>query len=196
MKDRLKRFIEENRDAFDDTDPSPELPDRILGAIGQQKQSPIRRVPWAYMAAATLATGLGLAIATRILTDTDKDPPGQGTAGIHITKTEEAVQTDSSLRRIDPVRALQLEAISREAMARQSELESLRKDDPALYQRFLRDLAHLDSNYLSLREMLDRMPNQQQVMQAMEENLRMRLWMLERQGQLIREAKTSKQPKS
>jgi hypothetical protein len=81
-------------------------------------------------------------------------------------------------------------------MARQSELDSLRKDDPALYQRFLSDLALLDSNYRSLREMLDRMPNQQQVMQAMEENLRMRLWMLERQGHLIREAKASKQPKS
>jgi hypothetical protein len=196
MKDHLKRFIEENRDAFEDAEPSPDLPERILAARAQQRQTPIRRMPWAYMAAATLATGLGLAIATRMLIDSDKEPSGQGTVGIHITKAEETVQSDSSLRQIDPARARQLEAISREAMARQSELESLRKDDPALYQRFLTDLAHLDSNYRSLREMLDRMPNQQQVMQAMEDNLRMRLWMLERQGHLIREAKASKQPKS
>ena len=196
MKDHLKRFIEENRDAFDDAEPSPDLPERILAARVQQRQTPIRRVPWAYMAAATLATGLGLAIATRNMIDTDKDSPGLRTTGNPMTKTEGTVPADSSLRLIDSARALQLEAISREAMARQSELESLRKDDPALYQRFLTDLAHLDSNYRSLREMLDRMPNQQQVMQAMEDNLRTRLWMLERQGQLIREAGASIQPKS
>jgi hypothetical protein len=44
--------------------------------------------------------------------------------------------------------------------------------------------------------MLDRMPNQRQVLQAMEENLRTRLWMLERQGQLTREARESKKSKS
>lgn len=113
-----------------------------------------------------------------------------------MTKTEGTVPADSSLRLIDSARALQLEAISREAMARQSELESLRKDDPELYRRFLKDLALLDSNYRALRDMLDRMPNQRQVLQAMEENLRTRLWMLERQGQLTREARESKKSKS
>lgn len=113
-----------------------------------------------------------------------------------MSMAEGTAPADTSLRQIDPARALQLEAISREAMARQSELESLRKDDPELYQRFLRDLALLDSHYRSLREMLDRMPNQQQVMQAMEENLRTRLWMLERQGQLTREARELKKSKS
>ncbi|NDC77908.1 MAG: hypothetical protein EBZ67_08565, partial [Chitinophagia bacterium] len=187
---------EEHREEFDDREPSRELPDRILAALGPQGQSAIRRMPWMPMAAATLATGLLLAIATRNMIDTDKDSPGLRTTGNPMTKTAGTVPADSSLRLIDSARALQLEAISREAMARQSELESLRKDDPALYQRFLNDLAHLDSNYRSLREMLDRMPNQRQVLQAMEENLRTRLWMLERQGQLTREARESKKSKS
>lgn len=196
MNDKLKRFIEEHREEFDDREPSTELPDRILAARGPQGQSAIRRMPWIPMAAATLATGLLLAIATRNMIDTDKDSPGLRTTGNPMTKAAGTVPADSSLRLIDSARALQLEAISREAMARQSELESLRKDDPALYQRFLNDLAHLDSNYRSLREMLDRMPNQRQVLQAMEENLRTRLWMLERQGQLTREARESKKSKS
>jgi len=196
MNDKLKRFIEEHREEFDDREPSTELPNRILAACGETRQSAIRRMPWIPMAAATLGTGLLLAIATRNMIDTDKDSPRQRTTENPMTKTEGTVPADSSLRLIDSARALQLEAISREAMARQSELESLRKDDPELYQRFLNDLAHLDSNYRSLREMLDRMPNQRQVLQAMEENLRTRLWMLERQGQLTREARESKKSKS
>jgi hypothetical protein len=196
MNDKLKRFIEEHREEFDDREPSTELPNRILAACGETRQSAIRRMPWIPMAAATLGTGLLLAIATRNMIDTDKDSPRQRTTGNPMTKTEGTVPADSSLRLIDSARALQLEAISREAMARQSELESLRKDDPELYRRFLKDLALLDSNYRALRDMLDRMPNQRQVLQAMEENLRTRLWMLERQGQLTREARESKKSKS
>jgi len=196
MNDKLKRFIEEHREEFDDREPTTELPDRILAARDQQGQSVVRRLPWTSMVAATLAAFLLLAIAIRYLIGKENHPPERLTGGEPMTKAEPKIRTDSALLQIDSARALQLEAISREAMARQSELESLRKDDPELYQRFLNDLAHLDSNYRSLREMLDRMPNQRQVLQAMEENLRMRLWMLERQGHLIREAKASKQPKS
>jgi len=196
MKDPLKAFIDHHRDAFDDSTPSPELPDKIIAARKHEVRRTIRNRAWTVMAAATLAAGLLLTIARLHPTGQDIPSPESLTGGEDLTKAAGQAAADSSLREIDLERALQLEVISQQATARLSELETLRKDNPGLYRRFLQDLARLDSHYLALRDMLERMPNQRQVMQAMEENLRTRLRLLERQGQLIRESKGWNKPRS
>lgn len=199
MKDRIERFINDHRDAFDDMEPSPDLPDRILAANDAAVGQKVRRIPRAALVAATLGSGLLLTLALQLLHNTGADL-GTRLTGVHrkrgIDRKADEVPSDTALRLIDPVHARQLEAISREAMTRQSELETLQKDDPALYRRFLDDLALLDSNYRYLRSMLDSMPNQRQVMQAMEENLRTRLMMLEKQGRVFRDTKQSDKSRS
>lgn len=199
MKDRIERFIEDHRDAFDDMEPAPDLPDRILAAKDAAIGQKARRIPRAALVAATLATGLLLATALQFLEHRGANlgtSPADMDRKTGMYKNPDELNTDTALRLIDPVHARQLEAISREAMTRQSELEPLQKDDPALYRRFLDDLALLDSNYRYLRSMLDSMPNQRQVMQAMEENLRTRLLMLEKQGRAIRNPKQSVKSRS
>jgi hypothetical protein len=199
MKDRIEQYISAHRDAFDDMEPSPDLPDRILAAKAGTVGQKARRIPRTARVAATLAAGLLLALGLRVLHHNGADlgtsltGMDRKTAMDHKTAMEDS---DTALRLIDPVQAMQLEAISREAMTRQSELQTLQKDDPELYRRFLHDLALLDSNYRYLRSMLDQMPNQRQVMQAMEENLRTRLMMLEKQGRALRNPKQPVKSKS
>jgi len=198
MKDRIEQYISAHRDAFDDMQPAPDLPDRILAARAAAGQK-AWRIPRTARVAATLAAVLLLAMALRFLHHNGADL-GTSLTGVdrrtEMDKKTGMQDADTALRLIDPVHAMQLEAISREAMTRQSELQTLQKDDPELYRRFLHDLALLDSNYRYLRSLLDSMPNQRQVMQAMEENLRTRLMMLEKQGRALRHVKQTDKPRS
>jgi CHASE3 domain sensor protein len=106
------------------------------------------------------------------------------------------MQPDPLLQGIDPGSAREMQRMATEASVRESGLALLRKDDPELYQRFLTDLSELDSVYQSLREMLTRTPNHQQLIEAMEENLQMRLLLLERQHDIIQDIKRNKKPRS
>ena len=102
------------------------------------------------------------------------------------------MQPDPLIQRIDPGSAREMQRMAREASQRESGLDLLKKDDPALYHRFLNDLAELDSGYNSLRKMLTQTPNHQQLIEAMETNLLIRLQLLERQNQVIQDIEKNK----
>ncbi len=193
MKDPLKRFIEQHRDDFDIETPDESLRERLAGKINiQGSKTPFKRMPgWMNYAAAACGLVFISYIALKI---TGTIP--QKTETINITQSARQLQPDPLLQGIDPGSAREMQRMVHEASQRESGLALLQKDDPALYRRFLSDLAELDSVYHSLREMLTRTPNHQQLIEAMEENLQMRLLLLERQNQIIQDIKRNKKPRS
>lgn len=193
MKDPLKTFIEEHRDDFDTESPNPALLEQTVAGLRRSSaKSPRIRLPFLtgmVAAACTLAFVSYLA-----LRDTGAGPRPDG-AWVRGNPGQE-VEADALLQRIDSGSARALQIMAREASQRESGLALLRKDDPALYQRFLSDLAELDSVYNSLREMLTRTPNHRQLIEAMEINLQMRLQLLERQHDIIQDIKRNNKPRS
>jgi hypothetical protein len=189
MKDPLKTFIEQHREAFDTEIPDNALMERTASLL-KQVDTPKKgsRIPvWLrWSAAASILTAISfLALRnTSILI-----APAQVT---HATDVSPLIQSDSLLQRIDPGSAREMQLMAREASQRETGLDLLKKDDPALYQRFLKDLAELDSVYNSLREMLTQTPNHQQLIEAMETNLQMRLQLLEMQNQVIHDIEKNK----
>lgn len=193
MKDPLKRFIEQHRDDFDIETPDKTLRERLAGKINLQgSKPPVKRMPvWVNYAAA--ACGL-IFISYTALKISETLPRKTDTTDMMASAHQ--FQPDPLLQGIDPGSALVMQRMAREASQRESGIALLQKDDPELYHRFLSDLAELDSVYHSLREMLTRTPNHQQLIEAMEENLQMRLLLLERQNQIIQDIKRNKKPRT
>ncbi len=193
MKDPLKTFIEAHRAAFDSETPDDGLFQRMAGKLQQEKKKTVvMQIPgWVRSIAA--ACGL-LFIIYITLQWTGKTSLRFGSDDL--TQAPGRMQPDPLLQGIDPGSAREMQRMATEASVRESGLALLRKDDPELYQRFLTDLSELDSVYQSLREMLTRTPNHQQLIEAMEENLQMRLLLLERQHDIIQDIKRNKKPRS
>ncbi|MFY7793171.1 MAG: hypothetical protein ACOVQS_05300 [Chitinophagaceae bacterium] len=193
MKDPLKTFIEQHRDDFDTEIPPASLFDRTASGLRNANANhPRLRIPvrTGMAAAACILAFVSYLAIRNTATTTDPEMASVPARG------EIQIQADPLLQRIDSGSAREMQLMAREANQRESGLVLLRKDDPELYQRFLSDLAELDSVYNSLREMLTRTPNHQQLIEAMEINLQMRLQLLERQNMVIQDIKRNKKPRS
>jgi hypothetical protein len=189
MKDPLKTFIDQHRASFDTESPNDALRERIASTLNPPQQpNTVRLIPvWIkWSVAASLLAGVAY-LAIRMASGRMETSSMQ-----QITEATPLIQPDPLIQRIDPGSAREMQRMAREASQRETGLDLLKKDDPALYQRFLNDLAELDSVYNSLREMLTQTPNHQQLIEAMETNLQMRLQLLERQNQVIQDIEKNK----
>lgn len=74
---------------------------------------------------------------------------------------------------------------------KQAELEAAGKVQPALYQKFRKDMMHLDSSYQYLNRELQTNPDKEAVMQAMIENLQIKLRLLGQQLKIINQIKNA-----
>lgn len=193
MQDPLKTFIEEHRAAFDSETPNEGLFQRMAGKLQHEsKTTVVIKIPtWLRFVAAAC----GVVFITYIALQWT-DEPSLKLGSDDVTLSQGQMQPDPLLQGIDPGSAREMQRMATEASVRESGLALLRKDDPELYQRFLGDLSELDSVYQSLREMLTQTPNHQQLIEAMEENLQMRLLLLERQHDIIQDIKRNKKPRS
>jgi hypothetical protein len=189
MKDPLKIFIEHNREAFDTETPATHLLERTASLLKSAHQpTPLSGIPvWIKWSVAASLIAVISYLAFRMTSRPLVTEPMP-----HTMKESPLIQPDPLLQRIDPGSAREMQRMAREASQRESGLDLLKKDDPALYHRFLNDLAELDSGYNSLREMLTQTPNHQQLIEAMETNLLTRLQLLERQNQVIQDIEKNK----
>lgn len=189
MKDPLKIFIEHNREAFDTETPATPLLERTASMLKSAHQpTPLSGIPlWIKWSVAASLIAVISYLAFRMTSRPLVTEPMP-----HTMKESTLMQPDPLIQRIDPGSAREMQRMAREASQRESGLDLLKKDDPALYHRFLNDLAELDSGYNSLRKMLTQTPNHQQLIEAMETNLLTRLQLLERQNQVIQDIEKNK----
>jgi len=72
------------------------------------------------------------------------------------------------------------------------ELKTIEKDEPLLYQKFSMDVDKLDSAYHALQDQLPKNPNREQILEAMLQNLRLQMGLLNHQLDIIKQINHSK----
>jgi hypothetical protein len=75
---------------------------------------------------------------------------------------------------------------------KQKELKTIEKDEPLLYKQFSMDVNKLDSAYHGLQQQLTKNPNQEQILEAMLQNLQLQMGLLNHQLDIIKQINHSK----
>jgi hypothetical protein len=195
----LERFVRDNREAFDNMEPSAALWDKIGEAIGEGKKNTTRvvRVSWARWAvAATLFLALAGTISYQLFWK-------QQSTDIQIAQQTDTLESqttapnvvDPLVNQIDPQYAKLVSQFTEVIESKQNELKKIEKDDPELYNKFAGDIQKLDSSYHLLRSTLNANPNTEQLLQAMISNLQMQIELLNQQLTIIQKVKQPKADK-
>ena len=90
---------------------------------------------------------------------------------------------------VSPAYANQFVQYARLIDTKQSELRQMTKSNPALYKQFAADLDRLESSYLNLRAELPENPNQEVLIRAMIQNLDLQISLLNEQLRVIQRMK-------
>ena len=179
MVDKLKQFIDDNRDAFDSESPSTKvfrkLKEEITDERNPKDMAGSRFMHWA-------AAVVGLVIVSIILYYTmqrnNTDVPLREQQFV-----KEALPVD------DPVYTKQINQYQELIGLQQTELRKIEKDEPELYRQFSGDINQLDSAYRVLKTTLTTNPNKELLLEAMISNLQLQTELLNRQLSIIKEIK-------
>ena len=177
----LEKFINDNRDEFDDQVPPAKVWKHIEADIA--KKTSVRFLSaavyrWSLGTAAMLVIALGVYFFTH--------KPKEELA------TKQDTKTDSVVSAIAPDESPQIYQYVKMIDARQEELKALSKEQPELYHKFINDITQLDSSYDLLKTRLSVTPNKEMLMEAMIQNLELQLSVLNEQLNIIKEIKKSK----
>lgn len=170
-KDRLERFVRDNRDGFDTFLPQDSLWDRIeaqIPAVEPSASTPakILRQPnnpffdWRIAALILLTLGVGYLFFLNQQYGVTRDP------GVALNAPGYAKQFNQYTVVIDEKR---------------DEIIRLAKDNPELYKDFSADLNSLESSYQKLKSDLGSAPNKEALVQAMIQNLQLQVDLLNQQ---------------
>ncbi len=195
----LERFVRDNREAFDNMEPSSALWDKIGEAIGEEKKTTTRvvRMSWARWAvAATLFLALAGTISYQLFRQqASSDLPIAQTTDTPKSQVAAPEAIDPLVNQIDPQYAKLVSQFTEVIETKQSQLKQMEKDDPELYKQFAGDIQKLDSSYHVLRSTLNANPNTEQLLQAMISNLQMQIDLLNQQLTIIQKVKQPKADK-
>lgn len=180
MTDKLKQFIDENRESFDSEEPRSQLFKKIKPGPGDR--DPIRLRTWNPLRWAAVVAGLILVSASLYLItgkkNSEKEISGDGPV---------IIEEESGIG--DPVYAKQIYHFKELIGLKQEELKQLKKEYPDLYNQFMGDINQLDSAYQSLKNNLSKNPNREMLLEAMIQNLQLQSDLLNRQLFIIKEIK-------
>jgi hypothetical protein len=180
MTNRLKKFIWDNRNEFDDEVPSEKVWQQVEAAFSEKKKKQSILTPlykWSMAAAAVLVIGTGAYFIVNKKTGTD------GPVSIQEQTTTEP----------GPEFTPEMKQFAKMISLKQEELKTLAKDQPELYQQFSKDINQLDSSYNILKTQLSATPNREVLLEAMIQNLQLQLNVLNQQLNIINQVKQSNQ---
>jgi hypothetical protein len=179
MSDKLKQFIDDNREGFDADTPQSKLWDAMEQKLNSNKKGSLFsfRKPMAWAAS---LTGL-IIIAAAVYSLSKKDN--------NAANRTDAAKNNEIVELLDPIQAQQITQFQEVIELKQSELKQLEKDQPELYKEFIADINSLDSSYTMLKTKLPENPNREMLLEAMISNLQMQSDLLSRQLKIIKEIK-------
>lgn len=182
-KDRLERFVRDNREDFDRLEPDDSLWGRIEGQLGEAPPevvvAPVKSSPrfrdWgrAYFDW-RVAAGLLLALGFSYL--------------VYLNK-EYGVTRDPQVALNVPTYAREFTQYNEAIEQKHRELIRLTTDNPDLYKEFSTDLERLEKSYGNLRSELNKAPNQEALVQAMIQNLQWQIDLLNQQLTILQRIK-------
>lgn len=170
MSKRLEDFIKNNREEFDDLEPSADLWSKIemhLPAEGtsmQKREARMFSLSFVLKVAASVIVVMGVCFALYIHNERKQ---GVDYASINPVYAKQQVQYASMVE------------------SKLTELRVLTKNDPEMYQEFSSEIAKMDSTYKKLNRDLKTTPNQEAVLRAMIRNLQVQIEVLNQQLNII-----------
>jgi hypothetical protein len=177
MSKRLEDFIKMNREGFDDLEPSADLWAKIEKHLPEQYNMPEKRET------KTFSLGFVLRVAASVIL-----VMGIGFA-FYLKNTKKA---GVDFAAINPVYAQQQVHYTSLIESKRTELKSIAKSDPQLYEEFSSQIAEMDSTYKQLNIDLATSPNQELVLQAMIRNLEIQTQVLNQQLRVIEQLNQTK----
>jgi len=108
------------------------------------------------------------------------------------TSTETATSQSPATEEGDDIYKEELYHFAKLVEIKHRELKKIEKDEPLLYKQFAGDVSKLDSVYHSLGEQLSKNPNQEQLLEAMIQNLQLQMRLLNHQLDIIKQINHSK----
>ena len=188
----MKKFIDENRRAFDDDMPPSTAWQQIERSIGVNK--PVKQFSVRDIYKWTTAAAIFFITATcfyfLVIRKNDN--------GIAKTETP-AVKNGSNstdISRMAPEYAAEAKRIYQSIENQQQQLKAIAKEQPELYSQFSEDLAVLDSSYRILKTQAVQTPNREVIIRAMLQNLQLQAELLGKQLGILNEFKNSKTEKN
>ena len=176
MSNQLENFIKDNREEFDSADMKIDW-EKIRRGMTQKKTKGTRWLWWA--AAASIALFITAVI---YFDNRDRNPAETAIQPVDLPSKE---LTDQ----VDPDYTIQMDHFASLIKMKQNELQKTRKSQPDLYRQFLQDNNRIDSSYNYLKSKLTANPNKEILLDAMIQNLQLKIDILNRQLQIIKESK-------
>jgi hypothetical protein len=156
--DRLEKFVNENRHEFDQLEPSDQMWDAISGQLNDEPKHRRRKFGWMKIAAVVV-----LAVAIPTIVYQVKFPEQK--------QTGKAVQVDPEVQELIEAEAFYAQEVS----GKLAEIQKCYKVHPELKIEIEGDLNELESMYLSLKSDLKENISNKEVIEAMIENNRNRM---------------------
>lgn len=178
MSNQLEKFINNNRDEFDSEKMKIDW-EKIKSGV-TQKKTKFRRLWWAAAASITLV------ISTMVYFNHHENKPV--VTAIQAVDLPPKELTDQ----LDRTYTSQMDQFAILIEHKQNELRQNQKTQPELYKQFLNDNNRLDSSYKFLKSELSANPNKEILLDAMIQNLELKLDLLNRQLQIIKQSKNKK----
>jgi hypothetical protein len=170
MSKRLEDFIKNNREEFDDLEPSADLWARIEKHLPAQNEELKKRET------KTFTLGFVLRVAAMVIMV-------MGIGFVLYLRNSKNKGVDFAA--INPVYAKQQIQYTSQIESKRSELKTIAKSDPQLYKEFSGEIAKMDSTYKQLNNDLATSPNQERVLRAMIRNLQIQTEVLNQQLSVI-----------
>lgn len=161
-KDRLELFVKENRHEFEHMEPSDKMWDAISNRLNEQPSKRVRRFAWLKVAAMVAVVALSSAIVYLGI-----KPDSQ--------QAEMAVQLDPEVMELIEAEAFYAQEVS----GKMTEIQNCYKVYPELKSEIEGDLNELESMYRSLKNDLKDNISNKEVIEAMIENNRNRMKLVE-----------------
>ena len=174
MSKGLEDFIKQNKQAFNDREPEPDLWSKIEKNLPEQSRT-IRPKK-------SFTLGFVLLVAALVIV----------VMGVGFIFYLQKQQQPIDLARINPKYARQQMRYASEVESKRSELKAIAKSDPELYQEFNAEVIKMDSTYKKLNKELISSPNQERVLRAMIRNLKIQTELLNQQLEVIEQYNQTK----
>lgn len=172
MEDKLRKYIQQNRESFDELEPDEEMWQAISREIPGKKQGFAWNMWLSRAAIILLAMGIGFWIAK------------QGNQG---GNTSDEIAMQQLPQELQDAEGYYHRLIN----LRMGEIKALDLEN-GYYEDIAADIEQLDTMYEELKKKLNLQVNQEQITDAMIQNLQMRIEILNRQLEILEKAKNSK----
>lgn len=183
MKDKLKDFVNEHRDEFDTFEPRPDLWQDISKELPQKKIARVISLTyarvWQYAAVVALLIAVGFVIRQYIPADTGRGPAQEIPVASLDKVAPQIAEAEAYYTSIINEKKAQMGNFDLKALGIKDNLQQ--------------DISILDSAYAKLKTELLTTPNKEQIIDAMIQNLQLRMEILNQQVKTLEEIRKIKQ---